>query len=148
MKGPAISPRPAAVPSPQPSGSMSSTPTHAAEASLIDLEGLLHRCLDDEVFCRMILHKFAMRSVDQMNALSRAIESNNTVELAREAHTLKGVAANLSAGTLTARAAELERAAQNGDMQAAREVLEETRLEVDKLVAAVPDLLDQVSTQM
>ncbi|REK17895.1 MAG: Hpt domain-containing protein [Planctomycetota bacterium] len=144
MKGSVISSRPVSETGALRAAGAKGHAPHPAEASLIDLEGLLRRCLDDEVFCRMILHKFAMRSVDQLNALARAIESNNCVDLAREAHTLKGVAANLSAGTLSARAAELEQAARAGDMDAAQEALAETRLEVEKVVAAVPDLLDQV----
>lgn len=146
MDGPAISSHPEAGAG-QRSAEAGGRAPHPAELALIDLESLLRRCLDDEVFCRMVLHKFAMRSVDQMAALARAIESRNCVELAREAHTLKGVAANLSAEALQAQADELERAAQRGDMAAAAKALETTRTEVDRLVAAVPGLLEQMASR-
>lgn len=107
----------------------------------IDLAGLLRRCLDDAQFCAMILHKFAARSQDQLAALQRAIESGNAVELAREAHTLQGVAANLSATGIRARAEELERVARAGDLRAARAAFEQARGEVDRCRLAVPELL-------
>lgn len=107
----------------------------------IDLASLLRRCLDDAQFCGMILHKFAARSADQLAAIQRALESGNAIELAREAHTLQGVAANLSAGGIRERAKELERVARDGDLKTARKVFDATRGEVDRCRLAVPELL-------
>jgi HPt (histidine-containing phosphotransfer) domain-containing protein len=107
----------------------------------IDLPSLLRRCLDDAHFCAMILHKFAARSMDQLSALERALESGNSVELAREAHTLQGVAANLSADGARQQAKELERVARAGDLKAARKSLEAVRGEVDRCRLMVPELI-------
>ncbi len=111
----------------------------------IDLASLLRRCLDDTTFCGMILHKFASRAADQIAALERAIDSGNTIDLAREAHTLVGVAANLSAQTLCDRAKQLELSASSQDLSAARTALEHTRAELHRCVEIVPELLDRVS---
>lgn len=107
----------------------------------IDLASLLRRCLNDTQFCGIILHKFAARSADQVAALQRALESGNAVELAREAHTLQGVAANLSAAGIRDRARELERVARAGDLQSARKAFELARGEVDRCRLVVPELL-------
>lgn len=107
----------------------------------IDLASLLRRCLDDSHFCAMILHKFAARSEDQLAALERALESGNAIELAREAHTLQGVAANMSAAGMRARADDLERAARAGDFSAARKLFAAARGEVDRCRLAVPELI-------
>jgi two-component system, sensor histidine kinase and response regulator len=113
----------------------------------IELVSLMRRCLDDNGFCAMVLHKFAVRSSDQLAALERALESANALELARQAHTLQGVAANLSALALRDRAEELEAAAARGDLQTARRALEHTRRELSRCVTAIPALLARVSPQ-
>jgi hypothetical protein len=41
------------------------------KSAAIDLASLLRRCLDDNTFCGMILHKFASRSANQLAALER-----------------------------------------------------------------------------
>jgi len=110
----------------------------------IDLEALMRRCLDDSGFCGMILHKFAARSEDQLAALERALESANAPELARQAHTLQGVAANLSAHGLRAAAEELEAAAGRNDFSAAEPALKRTRAELARCVAAIPAMIERV----
>ncbi len=114
---------------------------HQGQDEPIDLASLLRRCLEDVQFCGIVLHKFAARSADQVAALERALESGNTVELAREAHTLQGVAANLSATALRLRADELEHAARIGELKAARKLLDAARDEVFRCRHVIPQLL-------
>jgi hypothetical protein len=108
-----------------------------AEASLAELEGLLVRSLEDSGYRGMTWHKFAARSVDCAAALRRACDAGNLVELAREAHTLKGVASSLAAKDLRELAAELERAAGRGDLQHAREAVERVCAQIERSVEAV-----------
>ena len=56
-------------------------------------------------------------ATDQMAALERALDSGNTLELARQAQAIKGVAAHLPADALHERADELERSAERGDLE-------------------------------
>jgi HPt (histidine-containing phosphotransfer) domain-containing protein len=120
--------------------------TIASEVSPpIDIASLLHRCLDDTTFCGMILHKFAARAGDQLAALQRALESANIVELAREAHTLAGVAANLSAVALRDSADELERAATGSNLADARVALDRIRTEVIRCTELVPRLIERLT---
>ncbi len=124
-----------------------SSPMEQTQSSPIELAPLIQRCLDDRGFCAMVLHKFAARSADQLAALERAFDSANTRELARQAHTLQGVAANLSAPALRARAEELEGEAVRGDLQAARGALDRTRVELDRCLATIPGLLAHVASR-
>ncbi len=117
----------------------------AGEESVIDLLDLLQRCLDDATFCGMILHKFVNRSADQLAAMERALEAGNMQELAREAHTLQGVAANLSAACLRSRAEALENAVRQNDLSGARQALDETRSEIVRCTTIVPELMDRLA---
>jgi HPt (histidine-containing phosphotransfer) domain-containing protein len=115
------------------------------KSAAIDLASLLRRCLDDNTFCGMILHKFASRSGDQLAALERALAAGNVLELAREAHTLQGVAANLSAPLLRARAEELEVAAGQNDLPRARRAFDQARAEISRCTSLVPELMDRLA---
>ncbi len=93
----------------------------------------------------MILHKFAARSADQLAALERALAAGNVLELARESHTLQGVAANLSAPLLRARAEELEAAANQNDLPRARRAFYQARSEMAHCTALVPELIARLT---
>jgi HPt (histidine-containing phosphotransfer) domain-containing protein len=110
----------------------------------IRLEKIAEGCLDDGAWCGMKLHKFAVRSADQVAALARALESGNALELARGAHTLKGVAADLAAETLCALADELQRTAERGQLDQAGPTLVRTREEIERCVEAASELLGQL----
>jgi two-component system sensor histidine kinase/response regulator len=119
-----------------------------ATAPEIDLPSLMRRCLDDAAFCAMILHKFAARAGDQLAALERALESNNFIDLAREAHTLQGVAANLSAARLRSHAEALEAAAKQNDACAAQAALANVRAEMTRCTLQVPELIAKIATRV
>ncbi|MEX0677544.1 MAG: Hpt domain-containing protein [Pirellulales bacterium] len=108
------------------------------------LETIARRSLDDGASCGMMLHKFAARSVDQVSALERALGAGNARELAREAHTLKRVAADLAADALRVRADDLERSAERGDLEEAGLALARTREEIERCVEAAGALLAQL----
>jgi CheY-like chemotaxis protein len=115
-----------------------------AQSSPFDLEALLHRCWGDHDFSARILRKFAVRADGQRSALWRAAASGNLVELGREAHSLKGVAANLSADELRARAARLELAAKSRATDCLAPLLAETCDELARCVASIPHVLDRL----
>lgn len=110
----------------------------------IRLENISGGRHDNGMLCGMMLHKFAARSVDQMAALVRALDSGNARELARGAGALKGVAAELAAEVLLERADELERSARCGDLETAALALVRTREEMERCAAAASELLGQL----
>lgn len=107
-----------------------------AESALSHLERLLRRSLEDSSYCGVTWHKFVARSVDRVAALKRAFASGNAVELAREAQTLKGVAAGLAADELGALAEALEAAAQRDDPKEIGSTLARVCREIDRCAGA------------
>lgn len=116
-----------------------------AEPAAFDVDALLHRCLGDGEFSAQILQKFAARADGQRAALQRAVASGNLDDLRREAHSLKGVAANLSADTLRSRAARLELAARTSQTQGLSKLLADTCDELARCVATIPKVLGRLT---
>lgn len=123
----------------------SSTRTALAQPAPFDVEALLHRCLGDSDFSAQVLRKFASRADSQRAALHRAVASGNLEELRREAHSLKGVAANLSADALHSRATRLELAARTRQTQRLGQLLNETCDELARCVATIPQVLGRLT---
>lgn len=111
----------------------------------IHVESLLDRCFGDANFCTLMLRKFSHRAGDQMAALDRAARSGNAIELAREAHTLKGLAGNLSATPLQISADRLEQAARSSELKHAGSLVDQVRNQVARCVAEIPRVLAQIS---
>jgi HPt (histidine-containing phosphotransfer) domain-containing protein len=117
----------------------------AGAAMPFDLASLLHRCLGDRVFCRMIMQKFADRGGDLITAMERAANSGNAAELAAQAHSIKGVAANLSAEDLRARAGDLERTARSGKLDLSGPLVERVAQEIARALEAAPVAMEQLA---
>ena len=66
----------------------------------IDFESLFDRCLRDPAFFEELLTIFAEQSKRQITSIRSAIEARESEALWGGAHSLKGSAANLSAGVL------------------------------------------------
>ena len=113
-------------------------------AGPFDLAGFLARCLGDAMFCKIILNKFADRADDLLARLNRAVESRRPAELAAQAHTLKGLAANFSADELQLRCDELEQAARCGDVSGCALLIERVKAEFGRCRQAVPQALDWI----
>jgi len=116
----------------------------AAPRAPLDLESLWHRCSGDTRCCTMLLHKFVTHAGDQIAMLKRATKSGNAIELAARAHTLKEVAANLSADDLQFHCSELEWLAEDGKLDHVGPVLERIEGEVQRCLEALPELLTQI----
>ena len=107
----------------------------------IHVQSLLERCFGDAHFCTLMLRKFSHRAGDQMAALDRAARSGNALELAREAHTLKGLAGNLSAAPLQKSADRLEQAARRSDLHEAGSLVDQVRDQIDRCMQEIPRVL-------
>jgi len=111
----------------------------------IHVESLLDRCFGDVDFCTLILRKFSHRASDQLAALDRATRSGNAIELARAAHTLKGLAGNLSATPLQMSADRLEQAARRSKFGEAGLLVDQVRDQIARCVEEIPRILAQMS---
>ena len=111
----------------------------------IHVQSLLDRCFGDANFCTLMLRKFSHRAGDQLAALDRAARSGNAIELAREAHTLKGLAGNLSAAPLQISADRLEQVARRSELEEAGSLVDQVRDQVTRCMEEIPRILAQIA---
>ena len=83
-------------------------------ADAIDWDDALARAAGDESLLRRLLASFRDREADLVQRARALLASGDLVELGRQAHTLKGAAANLGAKSLAAVARSLEGAVATG----------------------------------
>jgi CheY-like chemotaxis protein len=70
-----------------------------------------------------LLASFATRAPGYLTAIGEGIDRADAAEVARQAHSLKGMAGNLGAGALAARSEQLEHLARAGGLDGARTLL-------------------------
>ena len=87
----------------------------------LDLESTLKRLKGDKEFLHMLLQVFLDDLPKKLGDLEQAFEAANIDTVLRAAHSLKGACATIGAEALRQIAQELETAARNGDLQAARD---------------------------
>ncbi len=82
-----------------------------------DREGMLERLMNDEDLARAVTQSFLTDIPNQIEALRRNLEISDANGVSRQAHTLKGAAANVGGEALRALAFEMEKACQAGDLK-------------------------------
>lgn len=123
---------------------MESSAEHGPQVT-IHVESLLGRCFGDVDFCTLMLRKFSHRAGDQLAALDRATRSGNAIELARAAHTLKGLAGNLSAAPLQMFADRLEQVARRSKFEEAGLLVDQVRDQVARCMEEIPRIVAEIS---
>ena len=101
----------------------------------INLKKAIERAMGDKDFLKEMLELFTISMPVQLRALKAAIEEGNAETLQREAHTLKGSAANLSADSIVAAALRLEQMGREKDLTAGEQTLGELQAELASLEA-------------
>jgi HPt (histidine-containing phosphotransfer) domain-containing protein len=99
---------------------------------------------DREIFFK-ILEKFMQNVKTQVEAMQKALLSQDAGKLKTEAHSIKGGAANLTAAPLAAIAAELEETARSGQLERAPDIFKQFKEEFQHLEAYVSDHLKDLS---
>jgi HPt (histidine-containing phosphotransfer) domain-containing protein len=110
----------------------------------IDAASLLERCVGDASFVQLVLEKFQSTSDSMVKRISQSIETRDAGQLGRDAHMLKGAAANLSAEPVRAIARRLEEIGQRGDLALAEQALSELKQEVARCIAYFPAVKAQL----
>ena len=87
----------------------------------LDLESTMKRLKGDKEFLDMLLQVFLDDLPKKLGDLERAFGTSNIDTVLRAAHSLKGACATIGAEALRQTALELETAARNGDLRAARD---------------------------
>jgi len=107
------------------------------DSNYIDVENALKRVGGNEVLYKKLLKLFVAES--NYDALCENIESGNNEEIARLAHTVKGVSANLALTSLNEQVAKVEMEAKAGnDSKALLPGLKET---FDKTLELITDYI-------
>ena len=91
---------------------------------IFDRAALRARLMDDEELVDTVLQGFLADMPRQIETLRRCVEAKDTAGVARQAHSIKGAAANVSCETLRARALEMENAGRNGEVESLKPYLE------------------------
>jgi HPt (histidine-containing phosphotransfer) domain-containing protein len=98
-------------------------PASEAAAAVFDPEALLKRLKGDRQLAGSIVKGFLEDFQSQLNLLRTRLTEEDEHGARLQAHTLKGSAATVSAGTLCAVAQEMERAAGTGELDRFGELL-------------------------
>jgi two-component system, sensor histidine kinase and response regulator len=107
----------------------------------IDLQPLLHRCRGRRDLAEKVLAKFREQSIQTLEALVHSLQQGNGELITRSAHSLKGMAATISAEPLRQAAADAEAKARAGNWEAVQTQLDELRNELDRCLAYIPQAL-------
>jgi HPt (histidine-containing phosphotransfer) domain-containing protein len=119
-----------------------SKPTEAVQP--IDAATLLDRCMGDAVFLQRVLEKFRSSSDAMLNTIAQAVHDGDKEKMGRGAHSLKGAAANLSAEAVRSIAGRLQDLAHGDDLSQAEQSLSELKQELDRCIAYIPTVIEQV----
>lgn len=103
------------------------------EESPIDLATALPRFFDDIEFFREMCSDLISHMPDRMREINHALEIQDTRELVRQAHNLKGLAANFSAGPVSELAARIEALGKSDNFSSAAALTRLLEIEADRL---------------
>jgi HPt (histidine-containing phosphotransfer) domain-containing protein len=104
---------------------------------LFDEADILRRMDNDRDFVRMILDESRVELPRQLEGLRELCRGSETKAIRSLAHTMKGLAANISTGALRAIAARMEAAAKEDDLVTVRELLPELERMVFLTIEAI-----------
>lgn len=84
---------------------------------VIDIDGALNRAMGDASFLQSMFDEFKRMIPDFFNRIQGDIENGNMEQLRKDAHQLKGTAANLGAEAISAASLDLETIAKSDQAQ-------------------------------
>lgn len=102
-------------------------------AEPVDLDILREVTEDDTAFERELLQVFVTDCAERLTRLERAVKAQDDEAIRREAHTIKGAAANIGAEQLRDCALGLERAGNAQEYEFVRERVTELRAAFDEV---------------
>jgi HPt (histidine-containing phosphotransfer) domain-containing protein len=110
------------------------------KVSIIDFPEALNRTLGDVAFLRTMLYEFQRIAPDFIESIHRALQNEDMDNLAKDAHQLKGAAANLGIKTIASIALELEKLGKNGHSGEGLHILQRMRDAMDQFSALLPTI--------
>lgn len=101
------------------------------DKTIINIEDALNRALGDAEFLKMMFDEFQQMVPDFVDAIQKAIDSEDTDSLDRTAHQMKGAAANLGILSISSAALNLEKIGKSGVSTGAPEAFAELKSSID-----------------
>ncbi len=99
----------------------------------MDISNALPRFYNDRVFFIEMCQELVNHMPDRMKELRAALNAKNSTGVFRQAHNLKGVAANFSAGPVTRIAAQIEALGADGEIAPVAELVNQLEVEMEHL---------------
>ncbi|MBT4499640.1 MAG: Hpt domain-containing protein [Gemmatimonadetes bacterium] len=112
---------------------------------IFDRDTMLERTMGDEGLSRMVIDVFLADIPRQIQILREFLEGGDVAGSERQAHTIKGAAANVGGEVLRELAFEMEKAARAGDLSTARAHVSELEAQFDRLKEAMITFSDSPS---
>jgi HPt (histidine-containing phosphotransfer) domain-containing protein len=100
---------------------------------VFDLAEALNRSLGDVEFLHMLMNEFQSTLPEFISSMETALHDGCLEEMGRQAHQLKGAAANLGTKALAGEAFELEKIGTSGRPAGAAEALQRLKTAVQEL---------------
>ncbi|MBF0288626.1 MAG: response regulator [SAR324 cluster bacterium] len=119
---------PGNIPTPDPSSDIASN-----DQAPMDFESALKEFEEDRAFLLEVVDGFIENVSDQVHIIRQAISERNGDIVGKEAHSIKGGAANLIADELSSIAFELEKIGKSGNLEGSLETLETLEKELQRL---------------
>ncbi|MCX6067181.1 MAG: response regulator, partial [Chloroflexi bacterium] len=104
---------------------------------VFDKAGVLERLMGDEELARVVFAGFLEDIPHQLLVLKDYLEKDDAVSSERQAHTIKGAAANIGGEALRAVAFEMEKSGKAGDLPAMRARMDELQAQFELLKKAL-----------
>ncbi len=132
----------------QPATKEQSSETAGINAEVIDWDQLISRLGDTELV-REVVPVFLSDNKERFEKLTEAIEQGDTEAIKLYAHALRGAGANVGAKRLSEIARQLECAGTENDVEKARPLFDEIRIEFEKVVSFMsrPDWMEIAQRQ-
>ena len=112
-------------------------PPRVEMESVFDAPALVNRLMGNESLARKVVKAFLEATPSQLMSLREHIVQRDVPAVRRAAHTIKGAAANVSAGALRAVAWEAEQAAREGELETAAALVPRIEDQLENLRAAL-----------
>jgi HPt (histidine-containing phosphotransfer) domain-containing protein len=113
----------------------------SATSQVVDIEGLVNRCMGNIELAQRVLEKFRQRFPEDLAELEEALTLGDMEKLARTAHRIRGSSATMSAEGLAEAAASVEHAGREGRQADVSLGMERLRDEWKRLVEMPTDTL-------
>ena len=107
------------------------------DQNIFNYEELLSRLMGDEALAGKVIAAFLDDAPKQLRALKRMLDDGDSVGARRQAHTLKGAAATLSAEALRAASCEIQNAAEAMELTSALALLPQLQEQFERLKATL-----------